>query len=109
MNDLDILTKFFQFLQLSMIRSRQNAAKLVLRLPGSKLLTFVYNHLKISPSMNDEDKNLLEKFVSSLSDILKSLLELHPHCFSQLDSMGIFDRLEAYSLKSSVCNFIQYD
>ncbi len=103
MNNLQILTEFFQFLQLSMIRSRQNAAKLVLRLPGSKLLTFVYDHLKVSPSIDDEDKKLLEKFILSLSDVLKSLLELHPHCFSQLDSTGIFDRLENYSIKSPVC------
>lgn len=100
MNDLEILTEFFQFLQLSMSRSRQNAAKLVLRLPGSNLLGFAYDHLKISP---DEDKKLSEKFVLSLSNVLKSLLELHPSCFSQLDSMGIFDRIESYSIKYPVC------
>jgi hypothetical protein len=101
MNNLLILVKFFQFIQRSIITSKQNSFKLVLRLPGSKLLTFAYAYLKPSPSDDEEEKNLLEKFVLILSQVLKSLLELHPSCWGQLDSIGIFDRLETYSQKSS--------
>jgi len=102
MNNLSILTQFFQFLQRSMITSKQNAVKLVLRLPGSELLNFAYEHLKPSPSIDEEEKNLLKKFVMILSKVLQSLLELHPSCCGQLDSKGIFDRLETYSQKNSV-------
>jgi hypothetical protein len=90
-----------------MINSRQNAVKLVLRLPGSELLGFAYNHLKQSPIIDDEEKKLLEKFVLILSQILKSLLELHPSCWGQLDSMGILDRLETYNQKYPVCVFFR--
>jgi len=101
MNNLPILLKFFQFIQRSIINSKQNAVKLVLRLPGSQLLTFAYAHLKPSPSNDEEEKNLLEKFILILSKVLQSLLELHPSCWGQLDSMGIFDRIETYSQKNS--------
>ncbi len=100
MNDLSILIQFFQFLQRSMINSKSNAVKLILRLPGSNLLTFAYDRLK--PSPDDEEKQLLEKFVLIFSQVLQSLLDLHPSCWEQLDSKGIFDRLESYSLKTSV-------
>ena len=86
-----------------MINSRQNAVKLVLRLPGSELLNFAYARLKKSP--DEDEKKLLEKFVPILSQVLKSLLELHPSCCDQLDSKGIFDRLEKYGLENPVCCF----
>ncbi len=106
MNDLEILMKFFAFMTSAMGRSRQNATKLVLRLPGSKLLKFAYDHLKPSTQMDNDEEKLFEKFVLGLSNVLKSLLELHPFCFSQIDSLGIFDRLETYSLKSQVGFFL---
>lgn len=102
MNDLNILIRFFRFLQQSLVRTRVNAVKLLLRLPGSKLLTFAYEHLKPSPSIDMEEKNLLERFVLILSDVLKSLVELHPFCYDQIDSMGLFDRLEMYTQQHSV-------
>ena len=105
MDDLDMLMKFFRFLQSSMTRARQTAARLVLRLPGSKLLKLAYEHLKTSAPTDDEEKKLFEKFVVCLANVLKSLLELHPHCFSQLDSLGILDRIEMCGSKSSVCSF----
>ncbi len=88
-----------------MNNSKQNIAKLVTRLPGSELLKFAYMHLKPSPSNDEEEKKLLKTFVINLSEILQFLLELHPFCESQLDSMGLFDRLEQYSQKYPVCFF----
>lgn len=108
MNDLSVLVQFFQFLKKSMTNSRQNAVKLILHLPGSELLGFSYKHLKPPPKPNNEEIKLLEKFVLILADILKSLLELHPSCEEQLDSLGIFDRLEAYSQESVVSLFEKY-
>lgn len=105
MNDLTMLTRFFQFLQQSMTKTRQNAAKLVLRLPGSRLLELAYERLKPSPMSDEENKKLLDKFVLSLSKVLQSLIELHPHCYDQLDSLGIFDRLEKYTLGRPVCEY----
>ena len=102
MNDLPILIRFFRFLQQSMIRTRSNASKLVLRLPGSKILSFAYGHLKPSPTVDDQEKKLLEEFVLILTSVLQSLLELHPHCWEQIDSTGLFDRLERYNQQQSV-------
>jgi len=107
MNDLPMLNKFFQFLLRSMVNSRQNAAKLVIRLPGSDLLKFAYAYLRPSPSVK-EQHNLLENLVNILSQLLIVLLELHPFCYDQLDSMGIFDRLEMFSKKISVCYFFLF-
>ncbi|CAF3707173.1 unnamed protein product [Rotaria sordida] len=101
MSDLTILIRFFRFLLQSMNASRQNGAKLIIRLPGSKLLEFSHSYLKYS-SLNDKNqKDLLEKFVLILSKILQLLLELHPSCYQQLDSLGIFDRIEIYNQKIS--------
>lgn len=102
MNDLQILVRFFRFLQQSMIRTRSNASKLILRLPGSKVLSFAYGYLKPSPTMDDQEKKLLEEFVLILISVLQSLLELHPHCWEQIDSSGLFDRLERYNQQHSV-------
>ena len=102
MNNLLILIRFFRFLQQSLLRTRSNAIKLLLCLPGSKLLQFAYGHLKPSPSIDVEEKNHLENFVLIFSDVLQSLLNLHPHCWSQIESVGLFDRLEAYNQKHSV-------
>lgn len=102
MNDLHILTRFFRFLQQSMIRTRSNAIKLILRLPGSKSLSFAYGYLKPSPTMDDQEKKFFEEFVLILTSVLQSLLELHPHCWEQIDSMGLFDRLERYNQQHSV-------
>ncbi|CAF4976129.1 unnamed protein product, partial [Rotaria sp. Silwood1] len=41
------------------------------------------------------------KFIPILSKILQLLLELHPSCCSQLDDLGIFDRIERSSQKIS--------
>jgi hypothetical protein len=103
MNDLTMLTKFFQFLQQSRSNSRQNIAKLITRLPGSDLLLFAYEHLRPSPLMDEEEKQLLKTFVLIFSEILQFLLELHPLCWSQIESIGIFDRLEKYGYKNPVC------
>jgi hypothetical protein len=105
MNNLSMLIQFFQFLLQSIKNSRQNATKLVIRLPGSDLLHFSYTYLRPSSSTDETEKTLLEKFVPILSQVLQMLLELHPSCCDQIDSIGIFDRLESYSKKTSVCGF----
>jgi hypothetical protein len=105
MNNLSMLIQFFQFLLQSIKTSRQNATKLIIRLPGSDLLHFSYTHLRPSSSTDETEKTLLEKFVPILSQVLQMLLELHPFCCDQVDSIGIFDRLEKYIQKTSVCCF----
>ncbi|CAF3401508.1 unnamed protein product [Rotaria sp. Silwood1] len=101
MNNLTILVRFFQFLLQSMNTSRQNAAKFIIRLPGSNLLNFSYSYLTSSSLADENQKDLLEKFIPILSKILQLLLELHPSCCSQLDDLGIFDRIERSSQKIS--------
>ncbi|CAM4789800.1 unnamed protein product [Rotaria magnacalcarata] len=101
MNNLSILVQFFKFLLHSIHRSRQTVAKLVIRLPGSKLLDFSYAHLKPHSLIDENQKDLLEKFVLVLSQILQFLLELHPQCWEQIDSLGLFDRLDKWSTKIS--------
>ncbi|CAF3489036.1 unnamed protein product [Adineta steineri] len=101
MNDISLLTQFFQFLIKSMKKSRENAVKLILRLPNSDLLKFTYAYLRPLSSTNEKEKNLLEKFVPIVSEILQRLLEIHPFCWEQLNSLGIFDRLELYTQKTS--------
>ncbi|CAF4356443.1 unnamed protein product [Rotaria sp. Silwood2] len=99
MNDLTILVRFFRFLLQSMNTSRQNTSKLLIRLPGSNLLNFSYSYLIYSSLADENQKDLLEKFVDILSKILQLLLELHPSCCEQLDSLGIFDRIERCNQK----------
>ncbi|CAF1069393.1 unnamed protein product [Adineta ricciae] len=84
-----------------MHNSRQDAAKLILRIPGSQILYFAHSHIKPSPVSDETQKILLEKFVSTLCKLLQHLLELHPSCYDQLSSTGIFDRLEMHGQKTS--------
>jgi hypothetical protein len=86
-----------------MNNSKTSAAKLVIRLPGSEVLKFAYTHLKSSPSLNQDEK-LLEKFVLIVSQLFDLLLELHPFCCDQLDSLGIFEK---FSHDNSVCFFLE--
>jgi hypothetical protein len=102
MNHLLMLVRFFKFLLQSTENSRTNAAKLVVRLPGSDLLKFVYEHLKSSSIAHETEITLLQEFVPVLSQVLQFLLALHPSCWEQLDQLGIFDRLEVYGQKASV-------
>lgn len=99
MNNLQLINRFFRLLCRSFKQSRTNAIKLFLRLPNSKLFDYVYDYLKPS---NAEDKDLIEQFISNTTKVLQILIEIHPHCYNQLDSKGIFDRLEKYSQQTTV-------
>ena len=108
MNNLPLLTQFFTFLIQSMHNSRQDAAKLILRIPGSRILHFAHSYIKPSPVSDEGQKVLLETFVSTLCKLLQHLLELHPSCYDQLSSIGIFDRLEMYGQKTSVSVYLSF-
>lgn len=101
MNDLTMLTNFFRLMERSMAQSRSKAAKLITRIPDSNLLSFAYQHLK-PKDLSEEYLKLLNSFVGSLARVISMLIDLHPFCYTKLDSSGIFDRLEAFSDKHGV-------
>ena len=101
MNELSMLTRFFEFLNRAMAKYKQSAAKLVIKLPGSNLLKFAYSHFQSSPA-RESLNGALETFAVVFTRVLLLLLEIHPFCYSQLDSMGLFDRLDLLQQRSQV-------
>ncbi|UJR28371.1 hypothetical protein I4U23_009614 [Adineta vaga] len=64
-------------------------------------MNFAYNQLGSFTYLDQTEKVLLDKFVCILAQVLQHLFELHPSCWDQLNSLGLFDRLEIYSQKTS--------
>lgn len=101
MNELSLLTRFFEWLSRAMSKYKQSVTKLVLKLPGSNLLNFVYSHLQSSP-VRESPNGTLETFAVVFTRVLLFLLEIHPSCYGQLDLMGLFDRLDLLQQRSQV-------
>lgn len=101
MNNLPMLDRFFHFLVDSMRESRSSATKLVIRLVGSELLRFAYDHLT-PKQITKKSSSSLEKFVRPLTQILTFLLDIHPSCYDQVDALGLFDRLENFQSNHAV-------
>ena len=96
-----MLDRFFHFLVDSMRESRSSATKLVIRLVGSDLLRFAYDHLT-PKQITEKSSSSLEKFVRPLTQILTFLLDIHPSCYDQVDALGLFDRLESFQNNHAV-------
>jgi hypothetical protein len=85
-----MILNFFRFLATTLTDKdqRNNLATLVIYLPSSHLLSSAYKYLSPNQSSSTNDLALC------LAQVLNFLLELHPTCLSQIDSIGLFDRLE---------------
>jgi hypothetical protein len=90
-----MIVNLFRFLAetIALTDQRENLAILVIRLPSSGLLRLAYQHLSHNRSSSRNDLALY------LARVLNFLLELHPSCWCEIESIGLFDRLEWLTMK----------